>query len=113
MKKPSEESPPDKIITVVFFKEESGSEPVRKWLKSLTKPIREIIGNDMKTIQHGWPLGMPLVRSLGKSLWEIRSSIPNGIARIIFMMINGEMVLFHGFIKKTQKTPSQDIQIAL
>jgi phage-related protein len=113
MPKPSKEAPTTKIIAIIFFQEESGNEPVRKWLKSLNKPIRQIIGDDIKTVQYGWPIGMPIVRSLHKGLWEIRSTIPNGIARIIFKMMDGEMILLHGFIKKTQKTPPQEIEIAL
>lgn len=72
----TDEKPPSKILTVVFFKEESGSEPVRKWLKNFPKRVKKIIGEDIKTVQKGWPLGMPLVRNLGKGLWEIRSTIP-------------------------------------
>jgi phage-related protein len=89
-------------ISVVFYKEEgSGNEPVKEWLYSLDKNCRKIIGKDMRTVQLGWPLGMPLVRSLGEGLWEIRIHLPNNIARIIFQMIKGEMVLLDGFIKKT------------
>ncbi|MGC1878574.1 MAG: type II toxin-antitoxin system RelE/ParE family toxin [Rhabdochlamydiaceae bacterium] len=100
-------------IPVVFYKEVgSENEPVREWLCSLDKNCRKIIGKDIRTVQLGWPLGMPLVRSLGDKLWEIRFRLPGNIARIIFKMIQGEMVLLHGFIKKTQKTPSEDIQIA-
>jgi phage-related protein len=100
-------------IPVVFYKEEgSENEPVREWLYSLDKNCRKIIGKDMRTVQIGWPLGMPLVRSLGDKLWEIRFHLPNNIARIIFKMIQGEIVLLHGFIKKTQKTPLEDIHIA-
>lgn len=64
-------------------------------------------------VQSGWPLGMPLVRNLGKGLWEVRSTLPDAIARIFFIMHEGQMVLLHGFIKKTQKTPQQDLEIAL
>jgi phage-related protein len=100
-------------IPVVFYKEEgSENEPVKEWLYSLDKNCRKIIGKDMRTVQLGWPLGMPLVRSLGDKLWEMRFRLPDNIARIIFKMIQGEMVLLHGFIKKTQKTPLEDIQIA-
>ncbi len=100
-------------IPIVFYKEEgSGNEPVREWLRTLTKEARKEIGNDLRTIQIGWPLGMPLVRSLGKGLWESRSHIPHGIARIIFKMADGEMVLLHGFIKKSQKMPEQDLELA-
>lgn len=104
---------PYRPIPVVFFKEEvSESEPVREWLFSLDKNCRKIIGKDMRTVQLGWPLGMPLVKSLGFGLWEIRSRLPSGSARIIFKMIQGELVLLHGFIKKTQKTPQDDLLLA-
>jgi phage-related protein len=100
-------------IPIVFYKEKgSGNEPVKEWLYTLDKSCRKIIGKDMRTVQLGWPLGMPLVRSLGDGLWEIRFRLSSNIARIIFKMINGEMVLLHGFIKKTQKTPSDDLQLA-
>lgn len=103
---------PKKILEVDFYSEANGNEPVRKWLKSLEKETRSIIGKDICTVQEGWPLGMPLIRNLGSGLWEVRSTIPNGIARIIFVMREGSMILLHGFIKKTQKTPPQDIEIA-
>ncbi|MES2344884.1 MAG: type II toxin-antitoxin system RelE/ParE family toxin [Chlamydiota bacterium] len=100
-------------IPVVFYKEEnSENEPVKDWLYSLDKNCRKIIGKDMRTVQLGWPLGMPLVRNLKDGLWEIRFRLPNCIARIIFKMIQGEVVLLHGFIKKTQQTPSEDLQLA-
>ena len=57
---------------------------------------------------------MPLVSSLGRELWEVRSSLPRGrIARVIFCVARGQMVLLHGFIKKTQKTPRHDLDVAL
>jgi len=104
--------PPKKIVSVVFYRESTGNEPVRKWLKSLSKENRRIIGEDIKTVEIGWPLGMPLVRHLGDGLWEVRSSIPSGIARVIFIMSDGHMVLLHGFIKKSQKTPDDDLKTA-
>ena len=103
---------PKKILRVAFYKESNGNEPVRKWLKSLEKEIRSVIGKDICTVQEGWPLGMPLVRSLGSSLWEVRCTVPNGIARLIFIMKDSSMILLHGFMKKTQKTNLQDIEIA-
>lgn len=100
-------------IPVVFYKEEgSYNEPVKKWLLSLTKEDRKRIGDDLRTIQIGWPLGMPLVRSLGGGLWEVRSHILHGIARIIFMMSKGEIVLLNGLIKKIQKTPIDELDLA-
>ncbi len=106
-------STPRKILSVVFYKQENAKEPVREWLKSLKKEERRIIGEDIKVVQEGWPLGMPLVGNLGKGIWEVRSTLPNTIARVLFAMHDGQMVLVHGFIKKTQKTSSQDIEIGL
>ena len=100
-------------IPVVFYQEDSsGNEPVKKWLLSLTKEDRRRIGNDLRTVQIGWPLGMPLVRSLGGGLWELRSHILHGIARLMFIMSQGEIVLLHGFVKKTQKTPNEELDLA-
>jgi phage-related protein len=104
---------PRKIISVNFYRQENGKEPVREWLKSLKKEERQTIGEDIKMIQEGWPLGMPLVGNLGKGLWEVRSTLPNTIARVLFIMHEGQMVLVHGFIKKTQKTPPQDLEMGL
>jgi phage-related protein len=102
-----------KTITVRFYKSESGNEPVREWLKGLSKDDKTIIGEDIKTVEFGWPLGMPLVRKLDKALWEVRSNITNKeIARVFFTVKNDVMVLLHGFKKKTQKTPDNDLKIA-
>ena len=107
------DAPPRKIISVVFYRQVSGKEPVRDWLKSLSKNQKRIIGEDIKTIEMGWPLGMPLVKNLGKGIWEARSSFKNGIARILFKIKENKMVLLHGFIKKSQKTPSEHLKVAL
>lgn len=107
-----EMDPPKRILAVRFYKETTGNEPVRKWLKSLEKEERSLIGKDICTVQEGWPLGMPLVRSLGSGLWEVRSSIPSGIARVIFVMKDSHIVLLHGFIKKSQKAPLQELSVA-
>lgn len=103
---------PKKVLSVSFYKQSSGKEPVREWLKSLEKAERRIVGEDIKMVQEGWPLGMPLVRSLKDGLWEVRSSFPNTIARVLFIMYENRMVLLHGFIKKTQDTPQQDLDLA-
>jgi phage-related protein len=92
----------------------SGRGPVREWLKSLDVNDCRIIGEDIKDVEFSWPIGMPLVRSLGRELWEVRSSLPRGrIARVLFCLERECMALLHGFIKKTQKTPKQDIDLAL
>ena len=103
-------------MPVVFFRLESGKEPVRDWLTSLPVKDRKSIGDDIQTAEFGWPIGMPLCRSIAghKGLWEIRSDLSgNRIARVLFCVTQGQMVLLHGFEKKTQKTPDRDIRIAL
>jgi phage-related protein len=100
------------ILSVAFFRTEAGREPVREWLKTLPREDRRNIGQDIKTVQFGWPLGMPLVRKLERNLWEIRSRLPEAIARVIFTAGEGRMVLLHGFIKKSQKTPKEDLELA-
>ncbi|NIJ71465.1 type II toxin-antitoxin system RelE/ParE family toxin [Xanthomonas sp. LMG 9002] len=70
-------------LDVRFYRAASGVEPVRVWLKEdVSADARRAIGDDIKTVQLGWPLGMPLVRKLDQHLWEVRSAIPEGIARI-------------------------------
>jgi phage-related protein len=104
-----------KIIPVKFFRTASGAEPVREWLKELNREDCSIIGEDIKAVEFGWPIGMPLCRSISgyKDLWEVRSKITDGrIARVIFYISDGEMILLHGFIKKTQKTSQSDLDLA-
>lgn len=86
---------------------------MREWLKGLDAEDRKAIGEDIKDVEFSWPIGLPLVRSLGRELWEVRSSLPRGrIARIIFCIAEGHLILLHGFIKKTQKTPQSEIDLA-
>lgn len=111
---PARHSAKRKKIPVIFYATASGREPLRDWLKVLEKEDRKEIGTDVLAAQMGWPLGLPLCRSLGDGLWEIRSSLSGRrIARVIFAFNEGEMMLLHGFIKKTQKTPRDDIELAL
>ena len=99
-------------LRVNFYKTESGNEPVREWLRSLQHEDKKIIGEDIKTIQFGWPLGMPLVRKIEAGLWEVRSDLGNRIARVLFTVQGNMMLLLHGFIKKSQKTPTGDLHLA-
>lgn len=101
------------ILQVVFFRTDSGRQPVREWLKDLDTDDRKIIGEDIKLVQFRWPLGMPLVDKLEPGLWEVRSHLKGGrIARVCFTVRAGEMALLHGFIKKTQKIPVQELELA-
>jgi phage-related protein len=97
---------------VRFFLTGTGREPVRDWLKSLPEAERKAIGDDIRTIQFGWPLGMPLVRKLMEGLWELRTDLPSGICRVLFTVDNGMAVLLHGFLKKTQKIPKNELDTA-
>ena len=100
-------------LDAVFFQTTSGSEPVRDWLKRLSKDERKIIGEDIAYVQFKWPIGKPRVDHLRGAVWEVRSSLDNRIARTLFAVEGGQMVLLHGFIKKTQHTPDSDIELAL
>ncbi|RLA76587.1 MAG: type II toxin-antitoxin system RelE/ParE family toxin [Epsilonproteobacteria bacterium] len=103
-----------KKITTLFYKTNNGNNPVREWLLSLDKEDRKTVGTDIKTIEFGFPIGMPVCRKLGSKLYEVRSNISNKrIARVIFTVINQYMILLNGFIKKDQKTPKNEIDLAL
>ncbi|MBZ0139810.1 MAG: type II toxin-antitoxin system RelE/ParE family toxin [Pseudorhodoplanes sp.] len=103
-----------KKITGRFYAVAGGRRPVREWLLTLSKDDRRIVGRDIQKVEFGWPIGMPFCRALGHGLWEIRSDLTGGrIARVIFCIVDDEMILLHGFEKKTQKTPSQDLALAL
>jgi phage-related protein len=109
---PSDPDNDEPTLTVIFYRTDAGNEPVREWLKSLKREDRRTIGEDIKTAQYGWPLGMPLIRKLEPGLWEVRSSLRQGIARVLFTVMGPLMVLLHGFIKKSQKTPREDLETA-
>ena len=99
-------------LKVNFYRAESGTEPVRVWLQSLPKNDKKIIGKDIKTVQFSWPLGLPLIRKIEANLWEVRSNLENKIARVLFTVVDDHMILLHGFIKKSQKIPKDDIHLA-
>lgn len=100
------------ILSVKFFMTDSGNEPVREWLRTLSAQDKKTIGEHIKTVQIGWPLGMPLVKHLDDDIWEVRVKLHNRIARILFVMSHQSMVLLHGFIKKDQKIPKSDFDLA-
>jgi len=102
----------ERPLNVVFFKTEAGNEPVREWLKSLPKRECKAIGADILVVQYAWPVGKPLVGHLGEHIWEVRSRLENRVARTLFTEVDEEIVLLHGFMKKTQKTPMGDLKLA-
>jgi phage-related protein len=102
-----------KKLQARFYETISGRKPVREWLLELSVEDRRVVGYDIETVEFGWPIGMPVCRPLGDGLWEVRSQLAgNRIGRVIFCMMKDDMVLLHGFIKKTQKTPQQEIELA-
>lgn len=103
-----------KKVQAIFYRTEAGGEPVRQWLKQLPSEDRKHIGEDIKTVEFGWPIGMPVCKPLRDGIYEVRTSLGhNRIARVLFYIDGrGRMVLLHGFIKKTQKTPHEDLDLA-
>lgn len=102
-----------KRLPAFFYQSASGAEPVRDWLRKLPDEDRRVIGEDIATVEFGWPVGMPVCRALGEGLWEVRSSLPSRReARVIFGIIGDRMVLLPAFIKKQQRTPKADLDRA-
>lgn len=102
-----------KKVPAVFYRTEQGAEPVRDFILGLPRKDRRIVGSDIATVEYGWPVGKPTCAPLGLGLWEVRSSLTSSrVARVIFTLHDGQMILLHGFIKKTQKTPQDDLDIA-
>jgi phage-related protein len=103
----------EKRLAVAFYRSKAGAEPVLDWLRDLSAEDRQMLGRALRLVEMGWPVGMPLCRPLGGGLWELRCSLSqNRIARVIFCTTEGSMILLHAFIKKTQKTPQTDLELA-
>lgn len=102
-----------KKIAAAFYRNAAGTEPVRGWLTGLGEEDRRIIGYDIATVEYGWPIGMPICRPMGQGLFEVRSNLTGRrISRVLFCTTGEQLVLLHGFIKKTQKTPKADVDLA-
>lgn len=101
-----------KRVSAVFYRTEDGAEPVRAWLKSMAKEDRFKIGVDIKTVEFGWPVGMPHCRPLGNGLHEVRTNLENRTARVLFFVADAHMVLVHGFVKKTSAITGADMTLA-
>lgn len=105
----------EKRLPTAFFESENGKEPVREWILSLSQEGRKQVGRRVRVLEFGWPIGMPVCRSITNrsGLWEVRISFASRrIARVLFCIHGGRMVLLHGFIKKTEKTPKADLDLA-
>ena len=102
----------DSILLAFFYKTPAGNEPVREWLKLRLPDEKKAIGEDIKAVEYSWPVGYPQVTKLDKDLWEVRTYLPNSICRVFFTIWKKYMVLLHSIIKKSQKTPRQDLDLA-
>jgi phage-related protein len=101
------------VLNVIFFRTEAGKEPVLDWLRAFAIEDRRILGEDLRTVQLGWPLGMPLCRPLGAGLYEVRSHLTGGqIARLVFFQSEQNLIVVEGFIKRTPTTPKQVLDLA-
>lgn len=109
---PRQKPPKKPRLACVFFAAKGGTEPVRDWLKSLTKNVRSEVGTDIARVQWRWPISKPLVGAFGEGLYEVRTSVDGNIYRVFFCVEGTTMILLHAFMKKTQKTPERDIAIA-
>ena len=99
-------------LRTLFFQTEAGNEPVRDWLKELPRADQKLIGADILAVQWKWPVGKPLVDSLGGGLWEVRSSLGDRIARVFFVVVDEEIILLHGIIKKSRTAPKNELDLA-
>ena len=107
-------SPAGCRLPVLFYRADTGNEPVREWLRDLDPDDRKAVGTDLLRVQEQWPIGMPVCRSIGRGLWEVRTDLSgNRTARVLFFVADGRIGALHGFIKKTRKTPKDDIDLAL
>ena len=100
---------------VRFYKTALGREIVLEFIRSLDAPDRRVIGENLRAVEIGFPMGLPLCRNLGGGLWEVRSTLPSRReARLIFFHADEEraLVVVHGFIKKTRNTPDSDLKLA-
>ncbi|MEP7173402.1 MAG: type II toxin-antitoxin system RelE/ParE family toxin [Aestuariivirga sp.] len=101
------------MLPVVFYQTAAGAVPVLEWVRGLGSADRKKVGLDLLRVQENWPIGMPVCKSLGGGLWEVRSSLTGGrIARLIFCIRESEIFVLHGFMKTTQKTPTHDLALA-
>jgi phage-related protein len=111
------------VLRVRFYRTSTGARPVREWLLSLAKEVRQEIGADIGRVQWQWPVGRPLVDGFGGGLYEVRTAYDGEQYRVLFYIerdalvlvhaeARGTMVLVHGIHKKTQKTPAAVIALA-
>ena len=100
-------------LSVAFYATAQGNEPVREWLKKFASEVKKHIGAELMAIQLGWPVSPPLCKKIEGEIWELTTALDNIEYRILFAFHGtSNIVLLHSFIKKTQKTPKRDKELA-
>ncbi len=102
----------DDCFQLAFYRQRSGREPVKEWLSQLPSGDRRTVAEDIKILQKGWPVGMPLARKVDRDLWELRSKLDKRIGRILFTVQEQAIVLLHAFIKKKRRAPLRELETA-
>ena len=102
----------EKPLTTAFFQTEQGNQPCRDFILGLSRDDKREVGTKIFEVQKGFTLGLPLVRKMENDLWEIRVNLTDGICRIFFTVAENMMILLHGFVKKSQKTPQNELATA-
>lgn len=100
---------------VTFYKTAAGNEVVLDFIRQQPRPDRRVIGEDLKTVEVGYPIGMPLCKHLVDDLWEVRSTVPSKQeVRLIYYFDSGRqhIVVVNGFIKTSRTTPKREIVLA-
>lgn len=105
--------PPVPAIPLAFYRTAAGHEPVREWLRELPAEDKRVVGFDVRRVQLGWPIGLPVCRPMSGGLFEVRSTLPSRReARLLFGFHEGRLIALHAFIKKAQRTPAADLDLA-
>lgn len=102
------------IYEIVFFRTEGGRAPLLEFLDSLDPKLRAKVVRDLSLLEANGPrLGEPFSKSLGDGIFELRSKQASNIVRSLYFFFDGRrIVITHGFLKKTQKTPRGEIDRA-
>ena len=99
------------MFDVEYYEDASGSRPAEEFIDSLDVKMRAKVFGRLELLEEKGPrLGMPFSRHLDDGIFELRTIQGGNITRILYFFVVGErVVLTHGFVKKTQKTPSGEI----
>ena len=100
--------------SVNYFTDKMGKQPVKDWIDTLEIKLQVKIFRAFELLEDfNINLKAPYVKPLEDKLYELRIKDPKGIYRIIYFAYTGkEFIMLNGFVKKTQKTPKKEIELA-